>query len=112
MALTDHHRLEFISDQCGTSPVESTRRRTFQWMGHVLSAAEDGRVEQPKLRPSHRSIEDIPGTALKSGAAMRKAGAMAVSVNPGLGLVDGVSAVIVMWRQTVWRALRPEKCEE
>eukprot|EP00955_Chlamydomonas_euryale_P097403 365072-Chlamydomonas_euryale.AAC.21 len=55
------------------------RRQTLQWMGHVLrmdedrlprkvfdcsvarSVAEDGRVEQLKLRPGHRSIKDFSG---------------------------------------------------
>eukprot|EP00955_Chlamydomonas_euryale_P101183 365327-Chlamydomonas_euryale.AAC.13 len=54
-------------------------RRTLQWMGRVLrmdedrlprqvsgcslakSVAEDGRMEQLKLRPGHRSINDFSG---------------------------------------------------
>eukprot|EP00955_Chlamydomonas_euryale_P017830 190119-Chlamydomonas_euryale.AAC.3 len=66
-------------------------RRTLQWMGHVLqmgedrlpqqvydcslarSVAEDGRVEQLKSRPGHRSNKDFYGiyTAANRGA-MRK----------------------------------------
>eukprot|EP00955_Chlamydomonas_euryale_P104793 365594-Chlamydomonas_euryale.AAC.11 len=70
----DRHRLETISEQCGTSSLElMVHRRTLQWMGHVLrmdearlprqvfdcsstrSAAKDGRVEQLKLRPALQS---------------------------------------------------------
>eukprot|EP00955_Chlamydomonas_euryale_P118423 366540-Chlamydomonas_euryale.AAC.7 len=54
-------------------------RRTLQWMGHILrmdedrlpwqvfdcslarSVAEDGRVEQLKLRPGHRNNKDFSG---------------------------------------------------
>ena len=78
--LTDRHRLETIHDQCGTSSLElMVRRRTLQWMGHVLrmdedrlprqvfdcslttSVAEDGRVEQLKFRRGHRNIKDFSG---------------------------------------------------
>eukprot|EP00955_Chlamydomonas_euryale_P096973 365044-Chlamydomonas_euryale.AAC.1 len=75
MKLTDCHTLETIHEQCGTSSLElMVCRRTLQWMGHVLrmdedrlprqvldcsiarSVAEDGGVEQLKLRPGHRNI--------------------------------------------------------
>eukprot|EP00955_Chlamydomonas_euryale_P050279 354510-Chlamydomonas_euryale.AAC.3 len=78
--LTDRHRLETIHEQCGTSSPElMVCRRTLQWMGHVLrmdedrlprqvfacplarSVAEDGRVEQLKLRPGPRIIRDFSG---------------------------------------------------
>eukprot|EP00955_Chlamydomonas_euryale_P101239 365333-Chlamydomonas_euryale.AAC.4 len=78
--LTDRHRLETIREQCGTPLLEvMVRKRTLQWMGHVLrmdedrlprqvfdcslarSVAEDGRVEQLQLRPHHRNIENFSG---------------------------------------------------
>eukprot|EP00955_Chlamydomonas_euryale_P082785 363764-Chlamydomonas_euryale.AAC.13 len=76
--LTDRNRLETIHEQCGMSLLELVVcSRTLEWMGHVLrmdedrlprqafdcslagSVAEDGRVEQLKLRPGHRNIEDF-----------------------------------------------------
>eukprot|EP00955_Chlamydomonas_euryale_P074017 361917-Chlamydomonas_euryale.AAC.8 len=75
-----HHRLETIHEQCGTPSLElMIRRRTLQWMGRVLrmdvnrlprqvfdcllarSVAEDGRVEQLKLRQGHRNMKDFSG---------------------------------------------------
>eukprot|EP00955_Chlamydomonas_euryale_P034534 349819-Chlamydomonas_euryale.AAC.1 len=39
--LTDRHRLETIREQCGTSSLDlMVRRRTLQWMGHVLRMDE------------------------------------------------------------------------
>eukprot|EP00955_Chlamydomonas_euryale_P118021 366512-Chlamydomonas_euryale.AAC.22 len=79
MKLMDRHRLETIREQCGTSLLElMVRRRTLQWIGHLLRinedplplqvfecslarVAEDGRVEQLKLRQGHRNIKDFPG---------------------------------------------------
>eukprot|EP00955_Chlamydomonas_euryale_P090443 364542-Chlamydomonas_euryale.AAC.16 len=95
--LTDRHRLEAIRERCGTSSLElMVRRRTLQWMGHVLrkddgclprqfldcsfvrSVEEDGCVEQLKIRPGHRNIKHYSGmTALQSRGAMRKVPVMA-----------------------------------
>eukprot|EP00955_Chlamydomonas_euryale_P100161 365263-Chlamydomonas_euryale.AAC.24 len=78
--LTDRHRLETICEQCGTSSLElMVRRRSLQWMVHVLqldedrllrqvfdcslasSVAEDGRVEQLKFRWGHRNVKQFSG---------------------------------------------------
>eukprot|EP00955_Chlamydomonas_euryale_P115402 366346-Chlamydomonas_euryale.AAC.7 len=80
LKLTDRNRPETIHEQCGMSLLElMIRRLTLQWMGHVLrmdedrllrqvfdcslarSVAEDGRVEQLKLRPRHRNMKDFSG---------------------------------------------------
>eukprot|EP00955_Chlamydomonas_euryale_P059148 357291-Chlamydomonas_euryale.AAC.3 len=72
--------LKTIREQCGMSSLElMVRRRTLQWMGHILridesrlprqvfncssakSAAEDGRVEQLKSRPGHTNIKAFSG---------------------------------------------------
>eukprot|EP00955_Chlamydomonas_euryale_P104812 365595-Chlamydomonas_euryale.AAC.15 len=40
--LTDRHRLETMREQCGTPSLElMVRRRTLQWMGHVLRINKD-----------------------------------------------------------------------
>eukprot|EP00955_Chlamydomonas_euryale_P112285 366122-Chlamydomonas_euryale.AAC.17 len=78
MKLTDRHRLKTICEQCGMSSLElMVRRRTLQWMGHILrmdedglprqvfdcssarSDAEDGPAEKLNLRPGHRNIENF-----------------------------------------------------
>eukprot|EP00955_Chlamydomonas_euryale_P041747 352101-Chlamydomonas_euryale.AAC.2 len=78
--LTDRNRLDIIREQCGMSSLELMfRRRALRWMGHGLqvdegclprqvfncllarSVAEDGRVEQLKLRQGHRNIKDFSG---------------------------------------------------
>eukprot|EP00955_Chlamydomonas_euryale_P072951 361574-Chlamydomonas_euryale.AAC.8 len=61
--LTDRHRLETTREQSGTSSLElMDRRRTLQWMGHVLRMDEYCLPRQTFLGC----------TALQPGGAMRK----------------------------------------
>eukprot|EP00955_Chlamydomonas_euryale_P068035 359996-Chlamydomonas_euryale.AAC.1 len=57
MKLMDRHRLGTTYEQCDTviAGVDSS------WTGPSVDGAQDDRVEQLKLRPGHRNIENFSG---------------------------------------------------